>query len=106
MSLSRFVEEKIQKAIDEGEFENLEGKGKPLDLNAYFNLPQEFRVGYSLLKSNKFVPEEVELLKEISKLKDEIKHCANDDVKQTLTKTLNEKTLYFSILMERNKRKK
>lgn len=31
MELSKFVEEKIQKAIDEGEFDNLAGRGKPID---------------------------------------------------------------------------
>lgn len=32
MSLSKFIEEKIQKAIADGEFENFKGKGKPIDM--------------------------------------------------------------------------
>lgn len=106
MLLSKFVEEKIQEAISKGEFDNLEGKGKPIDLTAYFNTPAEFRVGYSLLKSNKFVPEEVEILKEIGFLKEEIKDCEDELLKRKLTKELNEKNMTLSIIIERNKRRR
>ncbi len=34
MSLGNFVEEQIKKAIEAGEFDNLEGAGKPLDLES------------------------------------------------------------------------
>ena len=73
MSLEKFVEEKIQKAIENGEFDNLRGRGKPLDMETYFNTPTEYRAGYSLLKANNFVPEEVEILREIGLLKEKIK---------------------------------
>ena len=106
MSLNKFVEELIEKAIADGEFDNLKGKGKPLDLTAYFNTPAEFRVGYSLLKSNKFVPEEIELLKEIGFLKEKINDCRDEILKQKLTKQLNEKNLALSIIIERNKRRR
>lgn len=106
MSLDKFVEEKILEAISKGEFENLEGKGKPIDLTAYFNTPSEFRVGYSLLKSNKFVPEEVEILKEIGFLKEKIQNCEDDILKKNLTKELNERNMVLSIIIERNKRRR
>jgi hypothetical protein len=67
----KIIEEKIQKAIANGEFDNLKGKGKPIDLTAYFNTPSEYRVGHSLLKANKFIPEEVEILKDVGFLKEE-----------------------------------
>jgi hypothetical protein len=106
MSLHKYVEEIIQEAISRGEFDNLEGKGKPIDLTAYFNTPAEFRVGYSLLKSNKFLPEEVEILKEISILKEKLKDCRDENLKQKLTKQLYEKNLALSIIIERNKRRR
>lgn len=106
MSLSKFIEEKIQKAIADGEFENLEGKGKPLDMEAYFNTPSEYRAGHSLLKSNNFVPEEVEILREIGLLKEKIKLVSDETEKKSLNKTLNEKSLALSILLERNKRRR
>lgn len=106
MSLGKFIEEQIRNAMEAGEFDNLEGAGKPLDLNNYFNTPEDVRMGYSVLKSAKVVPEEVDRLKEIGEIKEKIKTLACEDEKRKLTKILNEKTLALTLLMERNKRRK
>jgi hypothetical protein len=106
MSLGKFIDEQIRNAIEAGEFNNLEGAGKPLDLDAYFNTPEDFRMGYSVLKSSKFVPEEVERLKEIGELKERIKNCTDAQEKTRLGKILQERQLAFSLLLERNKRKR
>lgn len=105
MNLEKFVEEKIKQAIEAGEFDNLKGAGKPLDLDEYFNAPPELRAGYSLLKSNNFVPEEVELLREIGFLREKIETCKEVEKKHALTKEFNEKSLALRLMLERNKRK-
>lgn len=104
MSLNKIIEEQIKNAVEAGEFDNLEGAGKPLDLDQYFNTPEDLRVGYSVLKSSRFVPEEVSRLKEIGELKEKIKNCENEAQKKILTKNLNEKTLAFNLIMERNRK--
>ena len=106
MSLEKSVEEKIKQAIANGEFDNLAGAGKPLNFDDYFNTPEDMRMGYSVLRSNNFVPEEVDRFKEISELKEKIKSCTDEDEKRKLTEILNEKNLALTLLMERNKRKK
>ena len=106
MSIESSIEEKIRQAIARGEFDNLEGKGKPLDLTAYFNTPEELRMAYSMLKSNQFVPEEVEMLNEISQLKENIKNCADADEKAALIRNLNDKTLALTLSLEKYKRKR
>jgi len=106
MSLSKFIEEKLKKAIADGEFDNLKGAGKPLNLDVYFNTPEDIRAGYTLLKNNEFVPEEVGLLKEIGDLKEKIKICADETERQKSMKTLNEKSMTLAIILERNKRER
>jgi hypothetical protein len=106
MSLENSIEKRIKEAIEAGEFDNLEGAGKPLDLDGYFNMPEDLRMGYSVLKSAKIVPEEVDRMKEISEMKEQIKSCADADKKRSLIKTLNEKILAFNLIMERNRRRK
>ena len=59
MSIESAIEQKIKEAMGRGEFDNLSGKGKPLNLDAYFNTPEDLRMAFSILKSNDFVPEEV-----------------------------------------------
>ena len=100
------IEQQIQEAILRGEFDNLEGAGKPLNLDAYFAAPEDVRVGYSLLKANQFVPEEVDRLREISDLKEKLKICADAEERRQITKILNEKNLALAIILERNKRKR
>jgi hypothetical protein len=60
------IEELMEGAIARGEFENLKGRGKPLNLDAHFDTPEDVRVGHSLLKSAGFLPEELELRAVIS----------------------------------------
>lgn len=106
MSLEKVLEEQIRRAIAEGKFDNLRGAGKPLNLDDYFAAPEDIRVGYTLLKNNDFVPQEVELLKEIGILREKIKNCLDESEKKILTKNLNEKSLALSMILERNKRGK
>ncbi len=89
MSLAKVIEERIREAIEAGEFNNLEGAGKPLDLDAYFNTPEDLRMVYSVLKSARIAPEEVDRLKEIGDLKEQIKRCADENKKRNLIKVLN-----------------
>jgi DnaJ-like protein len=45
-------------------FENLPGAGKPLDLEEYFNTPEDLRMAFSILKNANCAPPEAEMLKE------------------------------------------
>ncbi len=105
MSLEKFIDEQIRKAIEAGDFDDLEGKGKPLDLDAYFNTPEDLRSGYALLKSNNIVPEEVEIMREINALRERIGALPDSDEKQRLSKELREKVLALSLILERNRRR-
>lgn len=50
------VDIKIKKAMAEGLFDNLSGKGQPLDLNHDYNIPEHLRPAYQILKNSGFVP--------------------------------------------------
>ena len=106
MSLEKLIDEQIKKAIAEGAFDNLKGAGKPLNLDDYFAAPEDIRVGYTLLKNNDFLPEEIELLKEIGILREKIKTGTDEAEKKLLNKKLNERNLALTLVLERNKRRK
>jgi len=61
------VERIIQEAIDNGEFDNLPGKGKPLNLNENAFLEPGLEWAYGLLKRNGFAPDWIERDKVIRK---------------------------------------
>jgi len=54
MSFDKIVEELIKKVQERGEFDNLPGQGKPIDLSAYFEMPEDVRVAQSVLKNAGF----------------------------------------------------
>jgi len=105
MSIEKFVDEQIRRAIEAGEFNDLAGKGKPLDLKAYFETPEDLRMAYSILKSNNFVPEEVEMLKEIEAHKKQLEASSDEDQRRRLKNEITEKTCTFNMLIEKRKRK-
>lgn len=103
MSIEKHIDTMIREAMARGEFDNLKGKGKPLDLDAYFATPEDVRMGYSILKSNDFVPEEVDRLKEIGELKEKIEAVSDDAERTELKKQLRDQELALAMIRERNR---
>ena len=105
-ALRRVAERRIEEAMREGKFDNLPGMGRPVNLEGYFATPEHVRIGYSILKSAGFVPEEVELLKEIQRLKTELGQCADETGKARINAALNETVLKYNLLMDRYRRER
>ena len=104
MSIEKHIDKMITAAIDRGEFKNLEGEGKPINLDDYFATPEDVRMGYSVLKSNDIVPEEVDRLKEIGELREQLKTCSEEE-RPKIAKLLRDRELALVIILERNKRR-
>ncbi len=79
MSLESVVEEIIRDAMARGEFDHLPGAGKPLDHEAYFALPEDQRLALTALKNAGYVPEEVDLLREIKAHKEKLAGMLRSD---------------------------
>ncbi len=115
MNFDKIVEALIQEAMERGEFENLPGKGKPIDLTAYFDMPEEIRLAHSVLKNAGMTPREVDLLNEIAGLKRVLGATVDEEKKwrrapwrqkrsQELQKQIQQKQVEFSLMMERGKK--
>ncbi|MBI1764724.1 MAG: DUF1992 domain-containing protein [Acidobacteria bacterium] len=100
MSYAQLVENKIREALAKGEFDNLPGRGRPLDLAAYFNTPEELRLGYAMLKSAGFVPLEVELQREIEALQAEHDQPTDPPRQDALRREIEAKTLKLKLLYD------
>lgn len=103
--LIKAVESILQEAIQRGDFDNLPGKGRRIDLSDYFNTPEDLRLAYSLLKSADVLPEEAELLKEIAALKGDLASCTDETKRKILHKAIEERMLNFNVMMESRKRR-
>lgn len=104
MSLDRIVEALIKEAQERGEFDNLPGKGKPIDLREYFETPEDVRVAQSVLKNAGITSPEVQLLKEIAELRHLLAALVDEKKKEEIQKKIHSKQMEFNLTLERQKR--
>lgn len=105
MNFDKIVEAIIKEAQERGDFEDLPGRGKPIDLTAYFETPEDIRVVQSVLKNAGMASRELDLLKDIAALKQAYAATLDEKRRQELFKMIEEKQIEFSLAMERQKRK-
>jgi hypothetical protein len=96
----RLVEMKIREAMEAGEFDRLEGAGRPVNLDAYFNTPEELRAGYAVLKNAGVVPAEAQLLGEINELKERLAASLDAAERERLRQSVHDLTLKYNLLVE------
>lgn len=101
MAFNRVAENRIREALAEGKFDNLARTGERIDLEEYFSTPADLRMAYSILKNANCAPAEVELLKEISRVKDALAQAGDEASKQPLRQTLAHRQTELAILLER-----
>jgi len=106
MSLESVVDEIIRDAMARGEFDRLPGAGKPLDHDAYFALPEDQRLALTALKNAGYVPEEVDLLREIGALKEKLASCSDLTEHARLNREINNRTMKFNLLQEQKRHAK
>lgn len=104
MSFDEIVEAMIREAQERGEFDNLPGKGKPIDLSAYFETPEEIRMAQSVLKNAGMTSPQVLLMKEIAELRQILPSLAEGMKKQEIRKQIQQKQIEFNLMMERQTR--
>jgi len=100
----KIADKKIRDAIKEGEFDNLPGAGKPIDLEEYFRTPEHLRMAHSILKSANCVPQEVELINEVARLERGLADAKTDEERAALGRTLAARRTELSLALDRARR--
>ena len=98
----RIAEQRILEAQRAGAFDNLPGKGKPLELEDLSWVPEDLRISYHVLKNANVLPPEVELLKDIHILEDLLKHVEDEGERSSLAKSIQWKMIRLDMLKRRS----
>jgi hypothetical protein len=98
----RIAEQRILEAQRAGAFDNLPGKGKPLELADLSWVPDDLRIGYIVLKNAHVLPPEAELLKDIHTVEDLLKHVEDEGQRRALAKSLQWKMIRLDMLKRRS----
>ena len=78
-SVIQFIAEKrIEEAQAKGEFDDLPGRGRPLELEDMSHVPEELRMAYKILRNAGCLPPELAERKEINRLVDLLERCEDE----------------------------
>lgn len=98
----RIAEERIKEAQRAGAFDNLPGKGKPLEIEDLSWVPEDLRISYLVLKNAHVLPPEAELLKDIHTIEDLLKHVEDEGERRALAKSIQFKLIRLDMLKRRS----
>jgi hypothetical protein len=86
---ARIAENRILEAIEAGLFDNLKGKGQPLNIEDDSFIPPELKMAYKILKNADCLPPELELRKEVVTLQDLVSSMEDEAEKLKQMRRLN-----------------
>lgn len=103
MDFSHIVsEDKIKRAIKDGDFQNLPGMGKPLPKDDAAHLPESLRMGYRILKNAGMAEDEGALKKELMTIDHLIEKCYDEKERdQLIRKNLKSNCCLISLLTKK-----
>jgi hypothetical protein len=96
--LRRLAEDRIEEAQRKGLFDNLPGKGKPLNLDDDSGVPEDLRLTFKILKNSNCLPIEMELRKEIYNLRQLIDAAIDPETRREMRRELNFLMLRLNVL--------
>ena len=100
-AFEKIAERKIREAIQNGEFNNLLNRGKPLNLDEDPFIPQELCMAYRILFNSGCIPPELEIRKEIISLRSMINSLDDDQERMKKIRELNFKLLKINELRKK-----
>ncbi len=97
-AFQKIIEKKIQDAQENGDFDDLPGKGKPIHLEDDRNIPEELRLTYKILKNADCLPPELALRKEIRTMEDMLDKIPDEKAKYKHIKKINYKIMQLNMM--------
>jgi hypothetical protein len=105
-ALARLAESRIQDAMARGEFDNLPGHGKPLELEDLSRVPADLRLGYKLLRNADCLPPELEARKEVARLGGLLATTGDPKERARLSRLRADAELRYAVLADRRRHRR
>ncbi|MDA1477187.1 DnaJ family domain-containing protein [Bacillus changyiensis] len=95
------AEDKIKRAIKDGEFDGLPGIGKPLKKDEAAHIPEHLRMAYRVMKNAGLAGDEEALKKERMTIEDLIAQCTDEHEREQLLLRKTENQLRLDKLVSK-----
>ena len=100
--IALIAERRIQEAMERGDFDDLPGKGMPLNLEEDDPMvPGELRMAYRMLRNAGMLPPEIELRKELLRLSDLLSAVTDEGERRERRRELDYKLMQFNLMRNR-----
>jgi hypothetical protein len=86
---AKLADNRIREAMEAGDFDDLQGKGQPLNLEDDSHIPPELRMAYKILKNADCLPPELALRQEVVQLQDLVAAMPDEAEKLKQMRRLN-----------------
>jgi TusA-related sulfurtransferase len=96
--LHKIIEQKIQEAQARGDFDNLPGSGRPVEIEDDSHVPEDLRLAYKILKNANCVPPEIELKKEIRQMEEMLEDLSDEKESYRQVKRINYKIMQLNMM--------
>jgi hypothetical protein len=93
----------VRDAEKSGEIKKLPGYGKPLDLDEDQHVPAKYRMAYRVLKNAGYTPPEVEMIRRVASLREEIEKETDDLKRADLRTALKEAQSRLDVALDKFK---
>ena len=101
LGFQKIIEKKIQEALNRGDFDDLPGRGEPLQVEDDSRVPEDLRLAYKILKNANCLPPELELRKEIRQMEDLLENIPDEKKKYRQIKKINFKIMKLNLIGNR-----
>jgi len=91
--IAEVAEQLIRDAMQRGEFDNLEGKGKPLPPDDDVLIPEDLRMAYKILKNSGHLPPEIQERKDITTALELLQNCRDEQERYRQIQKINYLTM-------------
>lgn len=94
----KIIEKRIKEALNNGEFDDLPGRGEPLAIEDDGHVPEDLRLAYKILKNADCLPAELQLKKDIRQMEDMLEDIPDEKEKYRQIKRINYKIMQLNML--------
>ena len=94
----KIAERRIRDALERGDFKDLPGRGRPLQLEDDSRVPEDLRLAYKILKNADCLPPEIEIKKEIRQMEDMLASLPDERERYRHIKRINYKIMQLNMM--------
>ena len=98
---AKIAEQRIREALENGEFDNLEGHGRPIRIEDETWIPEDLRMVYRFLKNAGCIPPELEARNEVVNLFSVMNTLDDDKERLKKIRELNFKLLKINMMRKK-----